>query len=377
MRRGRQGQLFRLRRVLFEAGMVDLPAQHRREGGPATRNARLAAVAAPELRRTLLAYLDVRATVLRPKTIDKLTSALAIFGEFICDHDPDVHGVADLRRRHIEAFLAWTAMRTGRGSHDPNRTVGDYVHAHAAIVVRAFLDDIATWGWADTPGHRLVFDADIPRQPDTLPRALPPDMAAPSWPPSPTSTTASPVSPSPCCATPGCASVSSWISSSITSSTTASTAPGCASRWASCITNAPSPSTTSPSTPSRTGSLTAPPIGPGHTHADGHLADFVFVERGRRLGTTRIQRGLRDAVTAAGLTGPDDEPLRTTRQPAATARVIRSPRQPFDPRHQRSTIRAQRPRHGPNAGYRLVDVGGHENLPTGGHEPLPAGGDAR
>lgn len=43
---------------------------------------------------------------------------------------------------------------------------------------------------------------------------------------------------------------------------------------------------------------------------DGHLADFVFVERGRRIGTTRIQRGLRDAVIAAGLTRPDGEPLR-------------------------------------------------------------------
>jgi hypothetical protein len=43
---------------------------------------------------------------------------------------------------------------------------------------------------------------------------------------------------------------------------------------------------------------------------DGHLADFVFVERGRRLGTTRIQRGLRDAVIVAGLTSPDGRPLR-------------------------------------------------------------------
>jgi len=44
MRRWRRGHLFRLRRLLFEAGMVELPAQHRREGGPATRRARLEAV---------------------------------------------------------------------------------------------------------------------------------------------------------------------------------------------------------------------------------------------------------------------------------------------------------------------------------------------
>jgi hypothetical protein len=43
---------------------------------------------------------------------------------------------------------------------------------------------------------------------------------------------------------------------------------------------------------------------------DGRLADFVFVEHGRRLGPTRLQQGLRRAVRAAGLTGPDGQPLR-------------------------------------------------------------------
>lgn len=178
MRRKRRAQLFWLRRLLFEAGMVDLPAQHRREGGPATRQARLAAVAAPEFRRTLLAYLEVRASVLRPKPIEKLTSTLAIFGEFVCEGDPELRSVAGLGRRHIEAFLTWTSTRASRGSHDPNRAVGPHVHAHAAIAVRGFLDDIRAWGWADAPRQRLMFDTDIPRQPDTLPRALAPDIDA-------------------------------------------------------------------------------------------------------------------------------------------------------------------------------------------------------
>ena len=277
---------------------------------PATRHARLAAVAAPELRRTLLAYLDVRATVLRPKTIDKLTSALAIFGEFVCDHDPDVHCVADLQRRHIEAFLAWTATRTGRGSHDPNRTVGVYVHAHAAIAVRAFLDDITAWGWADAPGHRLIFDADIPRQPDTLPRALPPDID-----------------------TAVMAAVAELDDRFARVAITVLRRTGLRigelldlelDHLVDYGTN---------------GTWLRVPLGKLHNERsvpvddvaldalddwlahraphrarphprDGHLADFVFVERGRRLGTTRIQRGLRDAVVAAGLTGADGQPLR-------------------------------------------------------------------
>lgn len=151
--------------------MVDLPAQHRRQGGPATRQARLGAVAAagdpPDAAR-LSRRPGHRAA---PQAIEKLTSALAIFGEFICNHDPELRSVAGLERHHIEAFLAWTSTRASRGSHDRTRTVGPHVHAHAAITVRGFLDDITAWAWADAPRQRLLFDTDIPRQPDTLPRA--------------------------------------------------------------------------------------------------------------------------------------------------------------------------------------------------------------
>ncbi len=310
MRRARRGQLFRLRRLLFEAGMVDLPAQHLREGGPATRQARLGAVRAPEIRRTLLAYLEVRATVLRPKTIEKLTSALAIFGEFICDHDPTLRSLAGLQRHHIEAFLAWTSTRAGRGSHDRTKAVGPHVHAHAAITVRALLDDIAAWGWADAPRRRLMFDTDIPRQPESLPRALPPHVDA--------AVMAAVANLDDRFARVGITVLrrtglrigelldleldhlvdygpnGTWLRVPLgklndeRSVPVDDTALEALEEWLS----------------HRPGQRARP-----HPR-DGHLADFIFVERGRRLGSTRIQRGLRDAVTIAGLTAPDGRPLR-------------------------------------------------------------------
>jgi integrase len=310
MRRGRRAGLFRLRRLLFEAGMVDLPAQHRREGGPATRQARLAAVASPEIRRTLLAYLEVRATVLRPKTIDKLTSALAIFGEFICDHDPGLRSVAGLERRHIEAFLAWTSTRAGRGSHDRTRTVGPHVHAHAAITVRAFLDDITAWGWADAPRQRLMFDTDIPRQPETLPRALPPDIDAAVM-----------------AAVAGLEDRFARVGITVLRHTGLRIGElldleldhlvdyGPNGTWLRVplgkLNNERSVPVDDTVLEALDDWLTHRPSQRARPHPrDGHLADFIFVERGRRLGTTRIQRGLRDAVVAAGLIGPDGQPLR-------------------------------------------------------------------
>ena len=47
-------------------------------------------------------------------------------------------------------------------------------------------------------------------------------------------------------------------------------------------------------------------------HRDGRMVDFLFVERGRRPGSARIERGLREAARAAGLTGPDGAPLHVT-----------------------------------------------------------------
>jgi integrase len=310
MRRGRRAHLFRLRRLLFEAGMVELPAQHRREGGPATRQARLAAVRTPEFRRTLLAYLDVRSTVLRPKTIEKLTSALAIFGEFVCDYDPKLRSVAGLERRHVEAFLAWTSTRRCRGSHDPNRPVGPHVHAHAAITVRSFLDDIAAWGWADVPRRRLLFDTDLPRQPESLPRALPPDID--------TAVMSAVADLSDRFARVGIIVLrqtglrigelldlelgdlvdygpnGTWVRVPLGKLNNERSVPvddvalEALEEWLA----------------HRVGHRARP-----HPR-DGHLADFVFVEHGRRLGPTRIQHGLRDAVAAAGLTGPDGHSLR-------------------------------------------------------------------
>ena len=310
MRRGRRGQLFRLRRLLFEAGMVDLPAQHRREGGPATRQARLAAVASPEIRRTLLAYLEVRATVLRPKTIEKLTSALAIFGEFVCDHDPGLCSVAGLERRHVEAFLAWTSTRAGRGSHDRTRTVGAHVHAHAAITLRAFLDDITAWGWADAPRQRLMFDTDIPRQPESLPRALPPDVDA--------AVMAAVASLEDRFARAGITVLRHTglrIGELLDLELDHLVDYGTNGTWLRVplgkLNNERSVPVDNTALEALDDWLTHRPSQRARPHPrDGHLADFIFVERGRRLGTTRIQRGIRDAVIAAGLTGPEGQPLR-------------------------------------------------------------------
>lgn len=79
------GDLHGLYRLFYEAAMTDVPVQRRRSDGSIGRPTQLCKVGAPEIRRTIVTYLDARAAVLRPATMAKLTSNLAIFGEFLTE----------------------------------------------------------------------------------------------------------------------------------------------------------------------------------------------------------------------------------------------------------------------------------------------------
>ncbi len=309
MRHGWSSYVFGLRQLLFEARVIDAPAVRSRGGGRATREARLAVVAAPEIRRTLMAYIDARAAVLRPKSIEKLTSALAIFGEFLGSRFPELTSTAQLERHHIEAFMTWTATRPGRGSHDRVRQVGPSTIAHAVITLRTFLDDIAAWGWTQSPPRRLVFPTDIPHQPELLPRALPPDVDVAVM-----------------AAVAGLADPFARAGLTIMRGTGLRIGELLDLELDCIVDYGPSGSWLRVPLGKLNNERAVPLDAPTlivlddwfdqrqHQRAlphprDGRLADFVFVERGRHLGPSRLRSGLRHAVTAAALTGTDGQPL--------------------------------------------------------------------
>jgi integrase len=310
MRRGRHSQLFRLRQLLFQANMTEDPPPRRREGGPATRAQRLSAVPSAGVRHSILAYLEARSAVVRPKTLDKLTSALAIFGEFIGEHFPELDSLSALERHHVEAFLTWTSTRVCRRPQDGARQVGPFVPAHAAFTLRNFLDDIAAWGWAEAPARRLVFSTDIPRQPEILPRGLPPDVDRALM-----------------AAVGQLDDLFAKIGITVLRHTGLRMGElldlevdcimdyGPSGTWLRVPLGKLHDERAVPLDGTAIGAIEewlaqrAPQRALPHQR-DGRLRDFVFVERGRRLGPTRIQRGLSRAVEAAGLPGPDGMPRR-------------------------------------------------------------------
>jgi hypothetical protein len=79
--------------------------------------------------------IDIRAAVLRPESIEKLTSALAIFGESLSIEFPELTSTAELERHLVEAFMTWTATRPGRwqpGPRPPGRPVHHRARRHHA-----------------------------------------------------------------------------------------------------------------------------------------------------------------------------------------------------------------------------------------------------
>lgn len=119
--------------------------------------------------------------MLRPKTVESLVNDLLPFAEYLTAHHPDITSLHQCERSHIEGYLTWNRTRPWRGRRaaaGKGRTISVAAAQSAVLSLRNMLDDIAAWGWADAPSHRLVFAADVPKLDQPLPRALPPDVDA-------------------------------------------------------------------------------------------------------------------------------------------------------------------------------------------------------
>lgn len=312
VRRSRLSHLHSLARLLYEAGVLGAPPIHRRGDGPGDLPSRLAVVTAAQIRQVMLAWLRAKQAVVKASSIRNLASHLATFGEYLSEHHPEVAGLAQLERGHIEAYCAWIPTRSWRGQRACDRRIGAHSIIAGLVAVRGFLDDITAWGWAGVPTRQLMFASDIPRPPRHLPRALAPDldaalMAAIATLPDRFARIGLTVLRGAglrigelldleldCVADYGPAGT--WLKVPLGKLNSERSVP----------LDGPTLAAITEWTTHRGAQRALP-----HPR-DGRMVDFLFVERGRRPGHARIERGLADAVQTAGLTGPDGAPLHVT-----------------------------------------------------------------
>ena len=157
------------------------------------------------------------------------------------------------------------------------------------------------------------------------PELLPPTSTGTSWPRSPGSPIPSLATPWPSCAAPGCGSANCWTSSSTACGTSAGSG-----TWVKVPLGKLGTERTVPLDEPTLADFDAWMARRGPQRAlahprHGQPADFLFVERGRRLSAFRLRHGLDQAVAVAGLTGPGGQPLRVTPHQLRHTYVIYGP----------------------------------------------------
>lgn len=302
-RRAYRARLASLRRILFELRITDQPP--RRRPWSRTVEQRFDDVAmAPDIRAVLLRYVQTRATVLRPNTVESLINDLLPFAEFLHTHHLQVVSLRQLNRDHIEGFLAFNRHRPWRGRKARAVPVSDSVAQSAVLTLRNMFEDIAAWGWAEAPTRQLVFTADIPKLGRPLPRALPPTvdtalMAAVADLPDLFAAVGLQV----------LRGAGLRVGELLDLECDAVLDYGPAGTWLRVPLGKLATERAVPLNPGTLAALDAwaaqrAPHRPIPHPRTGRPTHFLFTEHGRRLGATRLRNGLRAAITAARLTEP-------------------------------------------------------------------------
>ena len=159
--------MFGLEATLFHAGVVDELPRRRTPTKASVRVAQWAALP-PTLAVTMRRYLEQITISLRPGTVQNSEATLLEFASFVVERDSAVACVADLGRHHVEAYKSWLADRpAAHGGALHRHTIRDRLGN-----LRCFFNRIAEWGFEDVPGRIPVFASDMPIPDEALPRFL-------------------------------------------------------------------------------------------------------------------------------------------------------------------------------------------------------------
>lgn len=305
-------RLLGLAQACFQLGGLSTPP---RQAGPVAVGpaGHAAGVRQPLIRTEVVRYITTIAATLRPNTLAGRTKALRVFFDYLADHHPEVTRLDQIERTcHIEPYLIWARSRPWRGEGRDGKRIGLTVYHQDVVDLRCFFEDIAGWGWASAPPRRLVFYGDIPRMPDALPRALPPDIDRALM-----------------AAAAGLADVFARTGVQLLRATGMRVGElldlelDCLldfdrhGTWIRVPLGKLNSERVVPLEPDTVSIIDAWIAHRGRQRAlphprTGQPTEFLFLEHGRRPTAYRLRQGLNDAVTAAGLHGRDGHPLHVT-----------------------------------------------------------------
>ena len=159
--------LFGAEATLFHLGVTNVPPRKLHPNKTNRCEAEWASVPS-RLATTLRSYIEQVRLSLRPSTMYGIEAALRGFAVFIAQHDIGVTCVADLARRHIEAYKLQLARRpSARGGYLSKISLAEHLGC-----LRTCFERLTEWAGDDVPTRILVFAGDLPLRDDPLPRFL-------------------------------------------------------------------------------------------------------------------------------------------------------------------------------------------------------------
>jgi hypothetical protein len=112
-----------LKATLSSLGTLDHPGSTRLSPSTRIGHWHALAVTAPLLVQTLRRYLAQITVSMRPGSVELVDTTLRHFAVYLTEHHPDVAGLAQVRRTHIEGFKTFLTSKAGyRGKREPAKT---------------------------------------------------------------------------------------------------------------------------------------------------------------------------------------------------------------------------------------------------------------
>ncbi len=169
--------LFGLDAVLFHRGQAHQPHPRRKALARSVHEVDWDVVGqhAPQLAATAGRYLDQLAVSLRPSSVAVVDTTLRQLAGLLVQAHPEVLGVADIRREHIEHYKTWLADRPGYRSAT---TLSKTTLGMRMGNLRIFFERLIEWDYDDAPRRNPVFAGDRPLKDRPLPRFLDDPTAA-------------------------------------------------------------------------------------------------------------------------------------------------------------------------------------------------------
>jgi len=128
------------------------------------------AAVSPVLAATMLRYLDQIALSLRPTSVVAANGKLRQFAGFLTTEFPEIGGLVDVERHHVEAFKRHLGTRLSR--NDTGQPLSPVTIRLTLGTLRTFFERVSEWDYPDAPTRVLIFNGDLPTPDDPLPRFL-------------------------------------------------------------------------------------------------------------------------------------------------------------------------------------------------------------